>query len=215
VVNNVAPDGQITYGITLADVSIADDASAMPQIAEALKSAIGGIKGLTGAGTMSSRGIIKNMDMKLPADANPQTKQAMEQMKESFSRIALPLPEEAVGAGAKWQVKTPTKSQGMSIEQTADYDLVSVEGDHVTAKLKMLQTAGNQKVANPAMPNIKLDLTKMNGEGTGDVSVDLAHLMPLQGSLDYHSQSEMTMNMGAQKQPMSMKMDMNVQFESK
>jgi len=84
VVNNVAPDGQITYGITLADVSIADDASAMPQIAEALKSAIGGIKGLTGAGTMSSRGIIKNMDMKLPADANPQTKQAMEQMKESF-----------------------------------------------------------------------------------------------------------------------------------
>ena len=70
----------------------------------------------------------------MPPGADAQTRQLMDQMKDSFSSVAAPLPEEAVGPGARWEVKMPIKSQGMTIDQTATYELVSLEGERLTTK---------------------------------------------------------------------------------
>ena len=214
-VKEVSDNGDITYEQVMGDISVSDEPGGTPEVAEAMKAAFAGVKGLSGTGTVSSRGVSKGVEFKAPAGGNPQARQLMDQMKESFTQLAAPLPEEAVGPGAKWEVKMPIKTQGMTIDQTATYEVVSLEGERLTTKSAIAQHAANQKVQNPAMPGLKMDLIKMTGSGTGERTFDLAHLLPVTGTGNVHSETSMAMNMGAQKQAMNMKMDLNLRFEAK
>jgi hypothetical protein len=139
----------------------------------------------------------------------------MDQMKDLVTQLVAPLPEEAVGPGAKWDVKMPLKSQGITVDQTATYEVVSIEGDRLTIKSTIVQHAANQKIQNPAMPTLKMDLTKMVGSGSGEHTSDLTHLLPTTGTGKVHSETSMTMNMGGQKQAMNLKVDVNLRFEAK
>ena len=68
---------------------------------------------------------------------------------------------------------------------------------------------------NPAMPGMKIDLLKMTAKGSGDRTFDLTKILPSKGTVDFHSDSSMAMDMGGQKQGMTMKMDMNIRLEGK
>lgn len=214
-VKDVSANGDIAYETTMGDASVADEPGIMPQVAEAIKTSFESIKGLTGTGTISSRGLGKTADMKLPPGADPQMRQAMEQMHESFSTITTGFPEEPVGSGARWEVKMPLKSQGMTINQTTTYQLVSIEGDNLSVKSTLAQHAANQKIQNPAMPGLKVDVTKMTGSGNGNATMNLAQVLPSQATMDSKSDVAMAMDMGGQKQKMTMKMDINLLLESK
>ncbi len=214
-VKNVSTQGDITYELVMGEATVSDEAGVMPQVAEAMKSAFAGLKGKSGKGTISNRGLSKGLEFKAPPGADPQLGQMMDEMKQSFADLTVPLPEEAVGPGARWEVKMPLKSQGMTIDETATYKLVSLEGERVTTRSAVSQTAGNQKIQSPAMPGLKVDLTKMTGNGTADVTSDLGQLLPLTGTADLHTERAMGMNAGGQKQSMTMKMDVNVRLEAK
>ena len=214
-VKEVSDSGDITYEMVMGEISLSDEPGGTPEVAEAIKAALAGVKGLSGTGKASSRGLSKGVEFKSPAGSNPQTRQFMDQMKESFTQLTAPLPEEAVGPGAKWEVKMPLKSQGMTMDQSTTYEVVSIDGERITTKSAVVQHAANQKIQNPAMPSLKMDLTKMVGTGSSENAFDLAHLLPTMGTGKLHSESSMAMNMGGQKQPMTMKMDINFQFEAK
>jgi hypothetical protein len=139
----------------------------------------------------------------------------MDQMKDSFANLSSPLPEEAIGPGAKWEVRMPLKSQGMSIDQTTTYELVSLKDDRLNTRVTINQTASKQKVQSPAMPDMKLDLLKMTGTGTGEVSLNLGQILPFSGALTSHTDLEMGMGAGAQQQIMGMKMDIDLHLEGK
>jgi hypothetical protein len=214
-VKSVADNGDITYEMVMGDLGVVEEPGAAPMVAEAIKTAFSGVKGMSGSGTISSRGFSKGFEFKEPSDSNPQARQIVDQMKGAFNELSVVLPEEAVGIGAKWEVKLPLKTQGMSIDQTASYEVVSLEGENFKTKSTIVQQAANQKIQNPAMPGIKLDLTKMTGKGTSERTFDLAKLLPTAGTGKVHTDTAMAMNMGGQKQAMTMKMDMDVQFEAK
>ena len=214
-VREVSDKGDITYELVVGDTSVSEEAEGTPEIAEAMKTVFAGVRGMSATGTMSSRGLSKGIDFKVPAGSDPQTRQAMDQMKETFTQLVVPLPEEAVGPGARWEVRMPIKSQGMTIEQTATYEVVSLEGERLATKSAVVQHAANQKVQNPAMPGLKLDLTEMAGKGTAELTLDLAKLLPAKGASDFHSETSLALNLGGQNQPMSVKMDLNVRFEAK
>lgn len=214
-VKDISADGEITYTMVFSDATVAADTNTPPAIAAAMKSSLASIRGMTGTGRMSSHGIVKGVEIKLPAAADPQMSKTMDQMKESFSSSSTPLPEEAVGPGAKWEYQTRIKSQGMTIDQNLHYELIAIEGDRLTLRSTITQNAANQKIQNPAMPGLKVDLTKMTGNGTGSSTFDLGRIMPVSGTLAEKTEVIMDMNVGQQKQTMDIKMDMNITFESK
>jgi len=214
-VQQVAEGGDISYETMMTDAGVVDTPGVMPQVAEAMKSSFAGLKGLSGKGVMTSRGMNKSQEISMPSGTDPQLQQALDQMKQSFSSFSSLFPEEPVGPGAKWEAKLPIKSQGMVIQQTATYELVSVEGDQLNLKTSIVQTAANQKIESPALPGMKVDLTKMDGSGTGETTVELARLLPVKGSLQTHADLSMGMNVGGQKQTMSLKMDISTQVETK
>ena len=214
-VKDISDAGDITYTMVFSDATVAADTNTPPAIAAAMKSSLASIRGMTGTGRMSSHGIVKGVEIKLPAAADPQMSKTMDQMKESFSSSSTPLPEEAVGPGAKWEYQTRIKSQGMTIDQNLHYELIAIEGDRLTLRSTITQNAANQKIQNPAMPGLKVDLTKMTGNGTGSSTFDLGRIMPVSGTLAEKTEVIMDMNVGQQKQTMDMKMDMNITIESK
>jgi hypothetical protein len=214
-VKDVSPDGDISYETAITEATVGDEPGVMPMVAEAMKKAMTGMKGIGGTGITTSRGINKKTEMKVPADIDPQMKQVMDQMKETFANISSPLPEEAVGAGAKWEVRQPIKSQGMTLNQTATYELVSLEGERLTTKATIAQSAANQKIQSAAMAGAKVDVTKLTGKSTADTTIDLSQLMPPASTMDMHTEMNMAMGAGAQKQNMSMTLDMNLRIESK
>jgi hypothetical protein len=129
--------------------------------------------------------------------------------------LPVPLPEEAIGKGAKWEFNRPITSQGISMNQAFDFGLVSVNGDQLTVTAALKQTAAKQKIESPAMPGAKIDLNKMTGKGTGEITSDLTQLFPTKGNMDMHSEMIMGVNAGAQQQALNMSMDISFGFETK
>jgi hypothetical protein len=214
-INEVSPAGDITYETAVSNSSIAEDGDTEPQVVEAMKGALEGVKGLAGSGKMSNRGISIAADMKVPSSANPQARQTIDQMKESWERISSPLPEEAVGPGAKWEAKTTVKAQGMTINQTATYELVSLDGDRATISSTLNQTAANQKISNPSMPGMKVEVAKMSSNGAGKTILDLSKILPIEATMDIKTAMTMKIPAGGDQQTMDMTMDMNLKMESK
>jgi hypothetical protein len=214
-VKEVSPEGDITYETIMGDVSVAAEEGVMPQVVDAIKASLESLKGFSGSGTISSSGKARSTDMKLPGDTSPQMRQTLEQMHDSFSALTTMFPEEAVGPGAKWEITLPLKSQGMTITQTTTSELVSVDGDTLNVKSTVIQHAANQKIENPAMPGLKMDVTKMTGKGTGDATVNLNQILPAKAAMDSKSEIAMSMDMAGQKQAMTMKMDINLKMETK
>jgi hypothetical protein len=216
---SVSAEGDITYEMVFGDTTVADDTNVPPQMVQAMKASVAGLKGMTGTGIISSRGVNKKVDLKMQGNADPQLSQVMDQMKESFNQFSATLPEEAVGSGAKWEIKMPVKSQGMTIDQVTTCELVSMDGDRVEMKNTVNQHAANQKIQSPAMPGLKVDLTSMSGNATGTSVFDLSQLLPVQSQINTHNDMVMGVNGGNQKQSMNMKMnmkiDMDLQLKSK
>jgi hypothetical protein len=212
---DVTKDGDIHYKAMMGDAVIAEASGTTPQMGDALKSALSGLKGLSVEGTASSRGVQQALEIKVPAGANPQMRQTIEQMRQSFETFCTPLPEEAVGPGAQWEAKTPIRSQGILIDQTCTYQLVSLQEEQVLAKATLSQTASNQKIQNPAMPGLKLDLTSLKGGGTGDLTMDLTRIVASKASFLLRTDMTMGMNVGGQNQTMDMKSEVSLEMESK
>jgi len=214
-VKEVSSKGDISYEVALGDTSAAEDpAGGAPPAAKAQKSPVGGIKGLSATGTISSHGFSKGIDFKAPPGADPQTHMLLDLLKDVFIQLVTPLPEEAVGHGAKWEVKAPVQSHSIKIDQTANYELVSVEGETYKTKSTSSQRAGpNQKIDNPIMPGMKVDLTKWTAKGTNEFGLDATKLMPSSGTMELHS--EMGMGLGVPGQGINMKMDVNLRIEAK
>ena len=214
-VKNISADGEITYGITFSGTEVSDSDAAKSPAGAAMKAALGNISGMSGEGRMTDRGIVKSVEMKKSAGSNPQQAQTLEQLKESVTSALVPLPEESVGPGAKWEHRTKLKSQGMAVDQVTTVELISVDGDRLELKIAVTQNAANQKIESPAMPGMKMDLIKLTTTGKGQSSADLSHLLPVAATMDSDSDTAMAMNVGQQKQTMNTKMKVSVKFEGK
>jgi len=214
-VKEVSANGDITFETVMGDTDVSDEPGVLPQVAEAIKTALSSAKGLSSAGTMSNRGLSKANEVKLPPGAAPQLQQSLDQLKESLASAVVPFPDEAIGPGGKWEVKQKLKSQGMTIDQTGTYELVSLDGDKLSIKSVLVQQAANQKIQNPAMPAMKVDVTKMTGNANGESKLDLSQLLPELATIEARSEVSMGMNIGGQKQAMTMKTEMNIRLESK
>lgn len=212
-VKDVSAEGEIAYQMEITDAAVDAGTNGANTMAAAMKTALGGMRGLAGIGKMTTQGIVKSMEMKLPASAAPQLAQTMGQMKDSFSSSAIALPNEAIGEGAKWEYKSRLKSQGMMLDQTFTYELVSIAGDQLTLRSTIQQSAANQKIESSAMPGMKMNLNQLTGEGSGDTTLDLGKIVPTAASME--SKTQMGMNAGAQKQNLDMRMSLKLTLEAK
>lgn len=196
----VDADGTVTAAVETRKVDVLKDNPLPKDLQEKLVKDMAAIVGIKGKTVVTSRGLTKEAALDAPASAPPQVKQILDSMKDSLRDMSMPLPEEAVGKNAKWEVKTVLAAQLTSVQRTT-YVAKDIADKSVVLDATVVQTAAPQSVATPPNmpPGATLHLDSHEAAGSGKVKLALDRFTPT-STMKIASKSVMTVTMGNEKQ---------------
>jgi len=191
VVTKVANNGDISFDFTYKNVDILAEPGTPIEVVNALRPSLTPLVGLSGSVVADSRGQTKSTSLNLPQALDPTTQQIFEQLSSSLGQLYAPLPEEAVGLGARWRASQELNINGIQLTQSAIYELVSNQDNVLQLKMLVEQEAPPQEVKLPATPDIpagfRVQLRSFNSQGEGEMTLGLAQMLPRRSILSSRS----------------------------
>lgn len=210
----VSPEGEAQIEIVIDEAGVSKDPAAPAEAVQEMEKQMTGLKGLTMTGAVTDRYFTRTLEAKIPAGTSADQREGMEEMKDAFANAEFLLPEVALGVGAKWEIKKKTKQQGMTIDETIRHELISLDGGKMVVKSTTTQSAANQKISNPIMPELKVDMTKMTGTAIETATIDLTQMLPIKAEVEEKTEINMSLNNGGKKQAMVMKTETQSSMEA-
>lgn len=204
----VTSTGDIDYTFKFAAPRVIGDPATPKELVETLTRELADMKGIVGRAVVTNRGVVNQVKLDVPATAKPQLKQTVESLRQSMTQIVPPLPEQAVGAGAKWTVTMNAELNGIRVEQVADYELVELTATGGKLKVAITQTAKPQKITQQGMT---VDLESFKSSGSGETIFVLSQIAPSAATVAVHNESKM--NAGGS--PFQLTMDMTMDLTNK
>jgi hypothetical protein len=209
-VTGVAANGDITYDLAFTGMTADARPGVDPAVVSAMKASAAGITTIKGTITLSDRGVSRTAKLDAGKVGDPNLQQMVQSLSASLESMSMPLPEEAVGVGARWEVRQAFRSAGTALFQRGECELVSMGKGTVGLRVKFEQTAPRQTVANPALPpGATMEVEKITGSGAGALTLRLDSLIPA-GELSSSSNALMSVEMGGQSQRMAIDTRMTV-----
>ncbi|MGD1910666.1 MAG: hypothetical protein ACFB2X_07375 [Rivularia sp. (in: cyanobacteria)] len=193
VVNKVEPNGDIYYEFSYPNVDLVGQSNLPPSALQGMRREMKKIQGFKGNAIVDNMGRTKKADFVVPVNLNPALKQILDQMKSSITELSAPIPKQAIGKGAKWQVTSQMKFNGINLQQTANYELVDIKDGIATMNISLTQqAAGIQKMVLPQMPKgTTMTLQSYNATGGGQAKISLNRIMPLSTSIKTNTNAKM------------------------
>lgn len=181
-VEAVSEHGEATWVVTVVEAAVAeadvvDEGGADPALIASMREALGAVAGARAGGRVTDRGVTDLAAFEARADLDDEARRLLEGFRESLQQLAVPLPAERVGPGARWQVEQIVSQGGLQIRQTTVFDLVGVsEGGRVDLRASFTQVAEAEADGGPLPPGGRL--LAFAGSGTGEVTLDLGRVLP-------------------------------------
>jgi hypothetical protein len=195
----IQENGDARIGMEFTNADVAAKADIPPAVAAEMRKALQKMVGMKGTGIISTRGESREAKFEPPPNADAQVLQAMKGAEQQLAQMAAPLPKEAVGIGAKWEVMTEVEANGVKLSQTILYTLKEIGDNTATFDVTIKQSAPRQMVQG-------MQLEKMQSTGSGTTKLDLSRIVPV----DYGAKLDMIMVMSQGDQKIDMNMKMNV-----
>ncbi|NET05664.1 MAG: hypothetical protein F6K16_13350 [Symploca sp. SIO2B6] len=217
IVTKIDANGDIHYQSSCTDADVVVDDNVPPEVSKAMQEQIKQIIGLGGSFVADNRGRTKQGNFVVPEGIDENIKPMLKQMSNSLEQFSYPLPEAAVGIGAKWRVSNLLNLNSMNLNQTAHYELVSFEDDVAILEVSMQQQAEPQELNPPGMPSgTILTLTSHDAQGQGNVKMPLNQIMPLSSSFSMISNTQMQFKQAGSNQEtvMGSKLSVEMTLES-
>ncbi len=213
LVNRVDPNGDIHYQFRYTNVDV-QGATDLPAAAlKKLRSQLQELKGMNGAVVTDNRGQMKSGKFNLPPTLDPQAKQMLKSFSQSVEQMSAPLPEPAIGVGAKWRVITSPKVAGIQLSQSTAYELVGLRNNVATLKIAIDQQAPPQTIDfDKASKDVTVTLKSMTGKGQGQAVLRGDRIMPMSSSTNVQNNIVMEFTNSAQGNPMMMSTDTKMQL---
>ena len=217
-VTKVEPNGDIHYDIAYSDVNIKGDAQTKPELIRVISRQIGGqLENFSASAVIDNQGRAKKVDYVIPKTVDVNIKFLVEQLANSLQQVSSPVPEEAVGTGAKWQVSSDTSINGINLKQTTSYELLSLKNGVATLNVNLQQQEKSTQVID--YPGLPLDgiltLQSFKGNAKGTATIQLDKVMPVSSQLSLLADSQyIGKNINTlEETPLNSKfsMDMNIQ----
>jgi hypothetical protein len=213
-VQEVSPNGDITYSMKLVDTSVAEGAEDFPaESLERMRTVLKSMIGFAGSATVTSRGETKEANFLMPENADQSMKDMMDSMKNSLKQMSAPLPQEAVGPGARWEVTTHVSGR-LNLEQTATATLTELQGQKFYLSMDILQTAPKQEIQIP-MPGSKVQLVSLTSTGAGKVDGELGSILPVASRVKLSSTQKMEITSGGSDKATTMTQAMDMDMDIK
>lgn len=217
-VTKIDSNGDIHYEFSYSDVDLVDNTNLPPQVLDKLRSQMQKLVGLKGSAIVDNYGKTKKANLVLPTGLDPSLKQSIEQFSNSLDQFSSPLPQQAVGVGARWRVNSNLNMGGMNFRQITTYQLVNLTKGVATLKINVEQIAPSQKLTIPGLPQgVTLNLNSYKGMGQGQAIVPLNKLLPTRSSMSLLSNTDMTQKkLGSPEETrLNQEMSMEMIIESK
>ncbi|GAB4531780.1 MAG: hypothetical protein Tsb0020_48010 [Haliangiales bacterium] len=212
-VTEVTDEGNFKLVFRYTGFKVLDTPGVVPAMKTSMEQALAGMETVAGNALLTDRGVVLDGDFDTTQVANPQMQQLADSIEQSMQQLSAPLPVEAVGKGARWQVTTELENNGLTIQQVATYKLRELRKDGFVCDVTVAQSAKSQMLTGPNVPpNTKIELISMKGSGNGELDVALRRLTPT-SKVEMTSDMKMRMEAGAQKQEMEMHMTMEMKFK--
>ncbi len=185
--------GELKIDARLTGTSVEPAGGQQEQMARALRPQLDAMKGLGMLYWVTPKGRVHDLALDMPASVPPAAQQLMSVVSQSFESMVTPLPQEAVGIGARWQVVSRLASGGADILQSAVYTLRSRSGARAGLDVAVVQVAAGDTIHTPQMPaGMSAKLKSFRSAGSGGTQVDLQSVAPESGNLSLKRAVEIT-----------------------
>ncbi|MFT6397736.1 MAG: hypothetical protein ACJAYU_002491 [Bradymonadia bacterium] len=202
----VNDDGNLRIGFRMDGMALVENGAEIdPMMRAQLDAAFSQMDNFAGTMVIDDRGKLVNSEFDLDSVA-PALRQQLESTMQTMQQSVIPLPAEPVGVGAQWSVDMSVSMNGMTLEQTATYEVTDLGDGYVAISSTITQSAAQQTITMPDMPGASVELTSYNGTGTGTMRVQLNRAMP-DGTFSLTSDTAMRTG-----EEMGMPMDMTMRM---
>lgn len=207
-VAEVAADGTATLEYRYRSFEVLADPEVNPAVLEATSKSLAELSGVAGRMVVSDRGFVEEHRLDLPAKLSPEAKQSLKSIKRSMGQLAAPLPQEPVGKGARWQVKTAVELNGATLDMVSITELTERKGKRAKLKTAIEQTSGRQDLE---LNGIKSQLVSALFTANGSSLIDLGALAPRSAAV----KGSGTMEFEAMGQAIKVDLSLGVSLEGK
>ena len=181
--------GEITYNITYDSIELGTEADFPEQARTMIDEVFQELKTLKLVLVGDDRGRVLNATVEAPDDLNPFLVQMLDSLSQSMKQVSAPLPEEAIGVGARWSISGSVTASGLTLEQTTTYELVERDGDRFTVNMDVEQTAEPQTIGTPG---VAIELTDYSATGNGNLLMDAGYPLPIGGPINLISTTKLS-----------------------
>lgn len=202
--------GQTALAVRGLDVEIGQPAAAAPDVAayvtrvteEMAQRYRGQVQGRRAGATIDARGRIELVEPVAGSEPAPGAHTRRE-MLQILAESVVPLPEEPVGVGARWQVTMLLGRGAAMVNQVATYELLGIEKSGAwRIRATLAQDGEHQMVTAPELPaGVTAELVALVWRAEGELQVSPSALTPLAGKLavEYRVHSRLHSGQGRQE----------------
>lgn len=178
---NDAGEWKINAG--LVGITVEGKSAETEQLAAAMRPQVQAMKGLAIHYWLSPKGRVRDVKIELPKGFPPAAQSLVEGLNQSFESMVAPLPAEAVGVGAKWQVVSRMAASGADLLQSATYTLKARDGLKATLDVTTTQLSASDTLkALGSPPGSVTRVKSFSSGGTGTTRIDTTSVVPESGT---------------------------------
>ncbi|QXC59460.1 hypothetical protein KSP35_13735 [Aquihabitans sp. G128] len=147
----------------------------------ALTAEVHQLVGVGGTATVTDQGQLGDLSYQLPDDLDPDLAATLDQAQDQLAALAVPLPDEAVGVGARWKTDATSTLAGLEVRTETTYEITAIDGDDVAYTATTEQTADPQPVDLATLPT-GTTARLVSSDVTGSAKGTLSLTAPVAGS---------------------------------
>lgn len=212
VANEVTEDS-IKATMKFESMTVEPEPDTPKMLVEQLEKTFEGFKSFKSVVEIDKRGALLGGYTDMPQGLPAPMQQSMNQMQESFGKLQVPLPEEAVGVGGKWNAISQVDQGGLRLKQTATYELLGREGDRVQLKVNIEQKLVDNTFKPPGMPGVEGTIERYSGGGSGTLELKLDKLTPTKSAMTMNVDMKIKMSVMGQEQVQEIAMKLGIDLE--
>lgn len=167
------------YDFTVADADLVAADAAPPGIVAEMRKGLPSLVGASGTIVIDDRGTKRELELALPPGVGQELGQFMNAARLAIGQMAVPLPEQPIGVGAKWEVQDVVQQDGIRVRQKTYYELLALDGTRAQVRTQTVQSADRQRAPLPGLPDgVTAEVLSLHGSGAGEIEIDLRRLVP-------------------------------------
>lgn len=189
---DVLASGTATVAFAYTGATVQDDPAFDPGTLAVVRAGLAGLVGTTGTLIVDARGQVLASTIVPGAGMDATSRQLLTSLNQQASQMTVPLPETAVGEGARWTATTRMTISGVKADQVMDYHVTRLGPGGVELTLTLTQAADAQPMDIPDLPSGAEALLELWNRGTGSMAIELDRMLPV-SSMEASGGSRMTM----------------------